>query len=50
MSVPEIHQDDYDPEEAERAKRRLAERDDKIGRLARMILGDDDYESLEESK
>lgn len=50
MSVPEVYQEDHDPEEAEKAMRRLADRDDKIGRFARMMLGEDDYGSLEDSK
>lgn len=50
MSVPDIHRDKHDPEEAEKALRRQAERDDRVGRLCRMMLGEDDYKSLEESK
>jgi hypothetical protein len=50
MSIPEIYQENHDPEQAERAIERLADRHDKVGRLARMMLGEDDYESLEDSK
>lgn len=39
----------HNPERAEAALERLSDRDDRVGRLCRMMLNEDGYESLEDS-
>lgn len=50
MTRMDIAKEKHDPERSQKALDRLADRDDKIGRLCRMMLDEDDCQPLDDTE